>query len=279
MNKILHRILALAYGQYFNLIAIFSRKKAAKKAFLLFCTPRKGRVEKEQYEFLDMAKDQRIKFQEMELQTYLWQGPNETVLLLHGWESNVHRWRYLIPYLKKGGYNVVAFDAPAHGHSTGTILNVPIYTECTETIVKLYKPQIVIGHSMGGMNTLYLHEKHTIKHTKKIVTIGSPSRLQDIMAYYQHLLKFNDTVYNALDDYFHACYGFRISEFSTAGFKGHLSKKGLLIHDEDDTIAPFSASESVHDKWENSHFLKTKGLGHSMHQNEVNLQIMKFIKS
>jgi pimeloyl-ACP methyl ester carboxylesterase len=279
MRKQLNKYLPLAYGSYFNVLAIFSKKKAAEKAFALFCTPRKGSVRPEQQEFLEQAKSHRIKAMDLELQTYHWQGDKETILLLHGWESNAFRWRNLISFLKNEDYNIVAFDAPAHGHSTGAIFNVPLYTECTKAVMDFYNPKILIGHSVGGMNSLYNQEKYPNEEIDKIVTIGSPSRLQDIMVHYQKLLKFNDVVMTGLDDHFMEQFGFRIHEFSTSQFKGHLSKKGLVIHDKEDTIAPFSASEQVHATWKKSEFLKTKGFGHSMHQDEVSHRIMDFIKS
>ena len=279
MRKQLNKYLPLAYGSYFNILAIFSKKKATEKAFTLFCTPRKGSVRPEQQEFLEQAKSRRIKAMDLELQTYHWHGNKETILLLHGWESNAFRWQNLISILKNEDYNIVAFDAPAHGHSTGTIFNVPLYTECTKAVIDFYNPKILIGHSVGGMNSLYNQEKYPNEEIDKIVTIGSPSRLQDIMVHYQQLLKLNDVVMRGLDDYFMEQFGFRIHEFSTSQFKGHLSKKGLIIHDKEDTIAPFSASEQVHATWKNSKFFKTKGFDHSMHQDEVSHHIMDFIKS
>ncbi|MBT8306798.1 MAG: alpha/beta hydrolase [Maribacter sp.] len=279
MKKVINTYLPLVYGTYFNFLSTLSKRKAAEKAFTLFCTPRKGRVRPEQYDFLEEAKSHRLWAGGEEIQTYHWPGDNETILLLHGWESNAFRWRNLITFLKKENYNIVAFDAPAHGYSTGTILNMPLYTECTKVVVDTFKPKILIGHSVGGMNTLYHQEKYPNAEIEKIVTIGSPSRLKDIIVHYQQMLSFNNTVLSGLDDLFKSLFDFRIHEFSTSEFKGHLPKKGLVIHDEEDTIAPFSASESVHAAWENSSFLKTKGLGHSMHQNKVNLHIMDFLKS
>jgi len=279
MKKVINKYLPLAYGSYFNILAAISKEKAAEKAFKLFCTPRKGKVRPEQHDFLEQAKSHRLSAANEEIQTYHWQGKNETVLLLHGWESNAFRWRNLITFLKKENYNIIAFDAPAHGHSTGTILNVPLYTECTKVVVDAYKPKILIGHSVGGMNTLYNQEKYPNEAIEKIVTIGSPSKLKDIMNDYQRILKFDDNVLNGLDDHFKSLFGFSIEDFSTSKFKGHLPKKGLVIHDEEDTITPFSASESVHETWENSSFFRTRGLGHSMHQDEVSHRIMDFIKS
>ena len=279
MSKILNKYIPIFYGAYFNLWSHIAKKKAAEKAFMLFCTPRKGKVLDLQREFLDEAKSNRIKTNGLELQTYKWKGNKETVLLIHGWESNVFRWRNLISYLKKEDYNIIAFDAPAQGYSTGKILNVPLYTECTQAIINQYKPKYVIGHSMGGMTTLYHEEKYPNRITEKLITIGAPSDLEDIMNHYQRLLRFNDKVLEGLNEYLNEIYGFGIKDFSTSKFKGHLPKKGLVIHDKEDPIAPFIASEKVHAQWENSYLYVTKGLGHSMHQDNVNLKIIDFLNT
>lgn len=279
MKKALNKFIPLAYGAYFNSLALIAPKKTAKLAFDLFCTPRKGRVRPEQFAYLEEAKHQKLHANGLELQTYHWEGSKETILLLHGWESNTYRWRNLITILKKEDYNIIAFDAPGHGHSTGNILNVPLYTECTQVIIEAHDPKIIIGHSVGGMNTLYNQEKYPSPNIEKIVTIGAPSKLENIMLQYQQILGFSNRVYKGLDNHLFDTYGFRIHEFTTSDFKGHLHKKGLVIHDKKDTIAPFSASEGVHANWDNSSFFVTEGFGHSMHQKEVNLEIMKFLKS
>ncbi|WFO15756.1 hypothetical protein M601_018775 [Cellulophaga baltica 4] len=54
-----------------------------------------------QKEFLDKAKNNILTVDKIQLQTYKWTGTKGTVLLLHGWESNVFRWRNLIDDLKK----------------------------------------------------------------------------------------------------------------------------------------------------------------------------------
>lgn len=279
MKRLFNTFLPLAYGVYFNTLALFSKKKAAEKAFQLFCTPRKGKVLDHQKEFLNKAKSDVISTPTIALQTYHWKGSKETVLLLHGWESNVFRWRNLIDCLKNEHYNVIAFDAPAHGNSTGTLFNVPLYTVCTEQMIAVYHPTYIIGHSVGGMTTLYNQYKNPHNGIEKIVSLGAPSELSEIMRHYQHLLKFNTTVMNSLDAYFKHTFNFSIADFSTAKFSEHITQKGLLIHDEFDTIAPYRASENVHIHWKNSQLIKTQGLGHSLHQENINDQIIAFLKS
>jgi pimeloyl-ACP methyl ester carboxylesterase len=272
-------LLPLAIGKYFNLLAVFSPRKAAQKAYLLFCSPRRGRVLPIQSEFLENAAFERIEVKDMEIQTYRWKGNGKRVLLLHGWESNTYRWRNLIGFLKDAGYDIYAFDAPAQGHSSGKILNVIRYTACTRRVVERYKPDYLIGHSMGGLTAVYHQYRHPVSSLKKIVTIGSPSDLEDLMLQYQKILKFNDKVLTALDSYLKAKFGFGIREFSTAKFAKDLDIAGLLIHDELDTIAPFRASEKVHKSWKGSQLVKTSGYGHSMHQDFVSEQIINFLNS
>src|SRR5690606_36097328 len=151
MKKLLNKYLPLSYGAYINGISLLSTKKAAKKAFQMLLTPRKGKVGPDQESFLNAAKDRKIQVGAIHLQIYRWHGDNETVLLLHGWESNSFRWRNLIEKLRDDGYNIVAFDAPAHGNSTGKIFHVPLFTECTRAVMEIYRPKYIIGHSVGGM--------------------------------------------------------------------------------------------------------------------------------
>ncbi len=279
MKKLLGRIIPRLYGAYFNVLALFSKKSAAEKAFTLFCTPRKGKVLPIQEEFLAEAEHDTVEIGGMTLQTYRWKGPKETVLLLHGWESNTFRWRNLIRILRKEGFDIVAFDAPAHGKSSGEILNVPLYAECADHMVKKFRPHYVVAHSVGGMTALYHQYQYNTNSVKKLVTIGSPSELEEIMDHYQKMLNFNNRVLAALDNYFIKHFGFGIRDFSTSRFAADLSIQGLLIHDELDQVAPVSSSKRVHANWKNSQLITTSGLGHSLHQEEVNQQIVDFLNS
>ncbi len=279
IKKILNIILPRLYGAYFNLLALFSRKKAAESAFTLFCTPRKGKILPVQKEFLKLAEADKLVIGGMSLQTYAWEGDKETVMLLHGWESNSFRWRNLIRILKDEGFNIIAFDAPAHGKSTGEILNVPLYAECTDHMVRKFKPQYIVAHSVGGTAAVYHQYQYKTNGVEKLVTIGSPSELKEIMEVYQNMLRFNNRVLKALDAYFSKHFGFGINDFSTSRFASELRLKGLLIHDELDRVAPVTASERVHRNWKNSTLIKTRGLGHSLHQEEINHKIVDFLKS
>lgn len=267
-------------GSQINTISIWSKRAAARKAFLVFCTPRGGRIKEDQKTFLDDAKDQQIKILDnVTVQTYRWEGSGPTVLLIHGWESNAYRWFKLVEELQAKNYNIIAFDAPGHGNSTGKILNVPLYTACVQTVSEHYKPYTHIGHSIGGLTTVYHYYKHQPAHIEKLVILGAASELSVIMKDYQRLLGMKNGVMKALDHLIQERFGFSIDEFSGFAFAKAITIPGLIIHDKLDKITPVEASRGIHKNWKNSTYIETSGLGHSLYQNEVRNNILKFIKS
>lgn len=279
MKKILNKYIPRVYGLYFNTVVNFSKKNVSEKAFKLFCTPRKGKVLQEQKSFLSDAKDDILETNGIALQTYRWKGDGPTVLLMHGWESNTFRWRDFIPKLQAEDYNIVAIDAPAHGNSSGKLLTLPLYAECAQAVIEMYKPKYIIGHSFGGMSMVYNQYKFPNTSVEKLVSLAAPSELSDFMRQYKLILGASSKLMNGMENYFIETYGLKFNEFSSPKFVQSNTKKGLLIHDELDAIAPLWSSEQVHTHWENSVFIKTKGLGHSLHQDKVRNQVIEFLKS
>ncbi len=269
----------LLIGKYIQFIFFFFPKKAVNKAYILFCTPRKGRILPEQEYFLEESEDEIIQIDDLQIQTYRWPNLGETILLVHGWESNVHRWKALIQKLHEKGYNIVAFDAPAHGNSSGKILNVPLYTQCLQKIIELYRPNHIIGHSVGGMTTIFHQYKYPNEEIEKLIVLAPPSELSRIMKGYQEILKLSPKFMKALDQYFKDKHGFYFDEFSVSNFAKKLNHKGLLIHDKNDDVAPYDESVAISKKWAGVQFNATEDFGHSLFFDEVDDMIIDFLKA
>ncbi len=281
MKKLLKKTIPILIGKQLEFVSFFSPKKAHNMAFRLFCKPLKGKASPEQQEFLGDAKDLIVHVENIEIQTYRWEGnPNkETIILVHGWESNSHRWKTIIPTFLNKGYNIVALDAPAQGNSSGTILNVPLYTECLEAVIKVHQPDIVIGHSVGGMTTIFHQYKYPNPSIKKLAVLGPPSELSLIMKGFQSTLKLSDRFMHSLNQFFKDRFGFFYHEFSIAAFAADIQQDGLIIHDRLDRIAPFAASKAIHKNWKNSKLIATKGFGHSLYHPDVNATLLEFIET
>lgn len=279
MKEKYKKYLPLIIGKYIQFLFFFNSKKAINKAYTLFCTPRKGKILPEQEDFLEEAEDETILIDTIYIQTYRWSSMGETILLIHGWESNTHRWKVLIQKLHEKGYNVIAFDAPAHGNSTGKILNVPLYTKCLQKIVELYRPNHMIGHSVGGMATIFHQYTYQNKEIEKLIVLAPPSKLSRIMKGYQEILKLSPKFMKALNHYFKEKHGYYFDEFSMANFAKNLVVKGLLIHDKNDDIAPYSEAKDISKNWNNAQFITTENYGHSLFFDEVDNMIIDFLKA
>lgn len=278
MNDNLKKYLPVIIGKQLSLLFFFAPNKALRKAFTLFCTPRKGDVLPDQEDFLEDAEDEAILIDDITIQTYRWPSMGETVLLIHGWESNAHRWKFLINKLQQSGYNIIAFDAPAHGYSSGKILNVPLYSDCLQRIIELYRPNHLIGHSVGAMTTIYNQFVYSNLEIDKLVVLAPPSELSRIMKEYQNILKLSSKFMNALSIFFKEKFGYDFEEFSIAKFAKNIHHNGLIIHDEYDDIAPFSEAEKINANWSNGQLIATAHYGHSLVVEEVDQMIIDYLK-
>ena len=105
---------------------------------------------------------------------YLEGGQGETVLLIHGFQSNKDIWIRMAKQLTKH-YHVIAIDLPAHGDST--ILMDKSYTvpEQAKRVIavmdklQLTQPVHVMGHSMGG--AIAFHVTHLAPNQVKSLAL------------------------------------------------------------------------------------------------------------
>lgn len=277
MKKKFQKFLPRIVGAQINSLHLLNKRKAANKAYQIFCTPRRGRVQEHQKDFLEKAKDQIVNAEGLDLQTYSWPGNGKTILLIHGWESNTNRWQSLVDRLQAQNYNIVAFDAPAHGYSQGSILHIPLYSKCLQVMINHFAPHYLIGHSIGGMTTIYNQYCNANQEIEKLVVLGPPSELTQIMGDYQQILRLKPQVMQSLEALFNERLGYYFTDFSIAKFSKEINKKGLLIHDKFDKIAPITASEAIAQNWQDAILFKTEGAGHSLYHDKIDRKIIEFL--
>jgi pimeloyl-ACP methyl ester carboxylesterase len=109
------------------------------------------------------------------LSCYRWGKGEKTVLLVHGWDAKAIDFYKMIPVLVDEGYQVIAFDGPAHGSSEGDKTNLVDFKEVMHQLIKkkIGLPYAIVGHSMGGGAAAYLLKDYDI-HVKKFVGITMP---------------------------------------------------------------------------------------------------------
>lgn len=278
LKKVSHFLLTKSIGLYINSLSLLFPKKAIQLAYAFFSEPRTGKLDKNKLPtFLQQAKTETVTFKQHTFQTYLWQGNDTVILLVHGWESNASRWHNLSPYLQKTGSTIIAIDAPAHGLSSGKEFNIPRYAQYIDIVVQKYKPQYVIGHSIGGKATLYYQSIYQNNDIQKIVILGSPSDFKIIFHNYIKLLSLNTIIQQGLIVYYKKHFNLEIDQFSGQVYASNIKTKGCIAHDIDDTVVTIAEGKKIALSWKNAHFIQTKGLGHSMHDATLYQQIVAFL--
>lgn len=265
-------------GSSLNSLSYISKSYAAKKALTLFSIPRKGHITELQSAFLATAIKERLEHVPFGIMTYRWEGNGPTILLVHGWESNSGRWKPLIKHLKEKDYNIIALDAPAHGNSDSPYFNALLYAEFIHEAAKKHQPEIIIGHSVGGMATVFFQNKYRLNCIKKMVLLGTPSEFENVLKQYTDMLRYNQRLVKQLKTVIEERFGAPPEAFSTAKYIEHIDVKGLIIHDEEDDIIPYNDALLIKSNFKNSQLITTKGLGHSLNHKTVTTHISAFIE-
>jgi pimeloyl-ACP methyl ester carboxylesterase len=278
MKKITNLALAKTIGIYLNLLSYFFPKLSIQKAYFLFSKPRRGKLNNSNLpEILKSAQSEILIVKSEIIQTYCWKGDDKVILLAHGWESNSSRWERLIPELKKTGHTIIALDAPAHGLSSELIFSVPKYAESIAVAVEKFNSEILIGHSMGGKACLYYQYLNQNKNITKMILLGAPCDFSIIYDNYISLLGLNSTIAKGLKTLYFTHFNIDIDQFSGRFFASKITTQGLLVHDIDDTVVLFKESEKLVAQWKTATLITTKGLGHSLHNSDLNKKIIQFI--
>lgn len=274
--------LALSYIRTkFKLLTSISKKKAAEKAFELFCTPQ-YRNKKPLPKIFEQATALHFSIDGIRVQGWRWNHPaDRKALILHGFESSVVNFeRYIRPLIKKG-YEVLAFDAPAHGRSGGKKINAPLYKRTIQEIVKRYGPvQSFMAHSFGGLAiSLALEE---IAHTNdyRLALIAPATETTTAIEYFFAFLKLDPAVRSEFDKIIIKKGGAGPEFYSIRRAMKHIRAKVLWLHDEEDDTTPVSDVLKVKaENYPNIEFVITKGLGHRRiyRDNNVTKAIVDFL--
>jgi hypothetical protein len=106
---------------FFKLFGNIFPRWTAQIAYKFFRTPRWRAQHKRPDALIIAARLVDFPFQNETIKCYEWgdAAAKKTILLAHGWESRGTALRMYVPDLIKNGFKIVAFDALAHGDSTG----------------------------------------------------------------------------------------------------------------------------------------------------------------
>ena len=134
----------------------------------LICYSPKMPVRLQQQQLLDeaekfilKAKDEYFAHRDLSFNGFKWGSGKYKVLITHGWGSKAADFAEMIIALREiDDLEIIAFDAPGNGSSEGELSNLLLFIEAVKAIISNFgSPDILIGHSLGGMaNVIAIRE-------------------------------------------------------------------------------------------------------------------------
>jgi pimeloyl-ACP methyl ester carboxylesterase len=250
--------------QFFALAQGISTRLAGLLAFRIFLTPPRRGIEPGDAAVVAQARKSTLKFGAEEFTLWKWDQGGPTVVLLHGWGSRASRFANFIGPLRAAGFTVIGIDAPAHGDSRGSTADLPRFRESLAAVLRVHEPiHAVVGHSLGGGAVLTVLAETAEHHPKKICLFGVPGDMDYILESFAMMLGLKAPALTNLRARFRAKFGRPASAISVQAAAPSVRVPVLVVHDEDDTVAPFAQGAALAAAIPGALLLTTRGFGHS----------------
>lgn len=245
-------------------LQVISHKLATKYAISLFKTPIKFKTPEKERKFYKDANSELILVPELnkKIMTFSIGKSDKKVLLVHGWSGRGTQLYKIAEALVKNGYQVISFDAPAHGNSTGKKTMMTEFISSIFQLEKIYGNfEFAIGHSLGAMSILN-SVKQGLK-VKKIVSVGSGDIITDIMIHFVERLELKQLIVDEMKLLFEKKINEDIDNYSASKAAKSVKIPALVIHDTEDKEVNVSCAYNIRQNLENSEIHITTGLGHT----------------
>lgn len=184
------------------------------------------------------------------------------VLLVHGWSGNAGQFARWVPELTKRGYEVVAFDGPAHGASTGERTNLVDFAGAVRQVAAVVGGvQAVIAHSMGGAATIVAAGEGL--RAQRIVLLSTPDNVEARLDRFVAWLKLPGGVRAAMQRHLENRFGRTLASVRLAHLAPRINVPVLVIHDAGDREIPWYEASRTAAALPQGELHTVRGLGHT----------------
>jgi pimeloyl-ACP methyl ester carboxylesterase len=226
----------------------------------------------------------RIAYTNETIQVYEWgEAHAPAILMVHGWGARATQMGRMIPALVSRGYRVVAFDAPAHGQSSGHTTNHIHFAGAVKAVAdEVGEINSLIAHSFGVAATLLACRDWGVT-AKRQIYISSFSHCIWFTEAFGKYLRIRADIVSCMRDMMVTRYSGRFvwSQLSVSDMLQDTNMSTLLIHDRNDNEIPYMHFQQLSSAKPQAETLTTNGLGHHylLRNAEVINKVVKFICS
>lgn len=248
----------------FRVLTWISPALAARVAANMLLTPLAHRPGAEDDAFHATARQHRLQTPYGGVQAYEWPGSGATVLIVHGWISHSGRFAELIGALRESGFRVIAFDAPAHGRSSGRRADLNAFRAAIETTAaKLGPAHAVVAHSFGALSTASWLSSGAVPTIRAAVLIGLMRDLGYLLDSFVTVMQLPPEVAQRLRALLVRRYGTEPEQFSARALAAHIRVPVLLVHGEEDELVPSAHAGEIAEQLIDGRVVIVPGQRHS----------------
>ena len=261
---------------FFSGLQTLSPQLAAQLAVQTMFRTQRRRADGREEELIARSRPLEIEGPTGRLTARRWGEVGPLVLLVHGWNGRGSQLGAFVDPLLAAGYQVVAFDAPGHGHSAGSRSSLRLFADAFDAILDQVRPFFqtlhgVVAHSMGGAAvTFALHRAEQRGRTDseqlrepRLVFIAPPTDVRDFVTTVSQELGLKPPARAHLQGLVERHVGQPLEELHTVKLAEHMPQPLLVVHDEQDRAVPFACGQSLAGAWPGAELFATRGLGHS----------------
>ncbi len=268
--------------------AALAPARTARALARRFLTPRRVRLEEQERDLLAEAGRLEVPFAGRRhgrgehagggIAAYAWGGEGPTVLLVHGWSSAAGQLAAFVEPLRRRGFRVAAFDAPAHGASGGTTTNAFEISRVVLAAGRVLGPlHAVIGHSAGAAATA-----RAVTHglaAGRLVLVSPWTRPQTWVERFAAAFGLSGSMTDRLVRAVEEEAGGRLHAIDLEVVAPAIAHPTLVVHDRDDALVEIADVRAAAAALRAGALVETHGLGHSriLRAREVVERVVGFV--
>lgn len=257
----LSRLITGVVRKSFRLTGELAPKLAVRTGAWLMTKPKRSQSPAHEREWLAKARSSFVHFHRERIAVMEW-GSGPAVLFVHGWCSRGLRFSHMIAPLLQAGFRVVVFDAPAHGRSSGTHINIVQWSEAILAVGEELGPiHGLIAHSIGATASILALEAGL--KVNRVIFVSALADIGGAFSHFSKALQIPDGVTQGMIRHFETIFRRSIDTIDAIRVAQQIETPPLLIfHDKEDPLLSHSRAKELARAWKNSKLISTSGIGH-----------------
>jgi pimeloyl-ACP methyl ester carboxylesterase len=196
---------------------------------------------------------------EEDIAVYRWTNGERRILLVHGWGGKAAQFFALIGALRDQGFTVIAFDAPAHGGSSGVFASGPAFARAARMVEELHGAFYgVVAHSLGAAGTVIALAQGL--KVQRAVLLAPVAFVEPLLEMFIKVRELPDPLVVKLREGFAERYSGGIVSLPLLAKAFQIP--ALIFHDPGDSDLPFWHGEAIAQAWPEAELVPATGAGH-----------------